>query len=84
MQVSSTLLVPGALVVKEEDKVELLSGLLLPLLSEPQHIRRWHGDGHAIMQHALLRHFRIYDLAQRERNRKFRHTLYISNTTGTV
>lgn len=65
-----TLLVPGALVVKEQNKVEFLSSLLLSLLSEPQHILRRHRDGHAVMQDALLWHVRIYDLPQGNKKKK--------------
>lgn len=71
----SALLVPGAFVVEEENKVEFLSSLLLSLLSESQHILRWHGDGHAVMQHALLRHVRVYDLPGGKEKSGFMHTL---------
>lgn len=74
-----TLLIPGALVVKEENKVEFLSSLLLSLLSEPQHIWRWHRDGHAIMQHALLRHVRIYDLSQGKRKENLGARLHVKH-----
>lgn len=53
---------PGALVVKKEDKEELLSSLGLFLLSQLQHIQRGDRDGDAIVQEALPGHLGIDDL----------------------
>ena len=53
---------PGALVVKKEDKEELLSSLGLFLLSQLQHIQRGNRDGDAIVQEALPGHLGIDDL----------------------
>lgn len=53
---------PGALVVKKEDKEELLASLGLFLLSQLQHIQRRHRDGDAIVQQALPRHLGVDDL----------------------
>ena len=53
---------PGALVVKEEDKEELLSSLGLFLLSQLQHIQRGDRDGNTIVQEALPGHLGIDDL----------------------
>lgn len=52
---------PGALVVKEEDKEELLSSLGLFLLSQLQHIQRGNRDGDTIVQEALPGHLGIDD-----------------------
>lgn len=53
---------PGALVVKEEDKEELLSSLGLFLLSQLQHIQRGNRDGDTIVQEALPGHLGVDDL----------------------
>lgn len=53
---------PGALVVKKEDKEELLSSLGLFLLSQLQHIQWGDRDGDAIVQEALPGHLGIDDL----------------------
>lgn len=53
---------PGALVVKEEDKEELLSSLGLFLLSQLQHIQGGDRDGNTIVQEALPGHLGIDDL----------------------
>lgn len=53
---------PGALVVKEEDKEELLSSLGLFLLSQLQHIQWGDRDGDTIVQEALPGHLGIDDL----------------------
>lgn len=53
---------PGAFIVKEEDKEELLSSLGLFLLSQLQHIQWGDGDGDAIVQKALPGHLGIDDL----------------------
>lgn len=53
---------PRALVVKEEDKEELLSSLGLFLLSQLQHIQWGNRDGDAIVQEALPGHLGIDDL----------------------
>lgn len=53
---------PGALVVKEEDKKELLSSLGLLLLSQLQHVQWRDRDGDTIVQEALPGHLGIDDL----------------------
>lgn len=53
---------PGALVVKKEDKEELLSSLGLFLLSQFQHIQWGDRDGDAIVQEALPGHLGVDDL----------------------
>lgn len=53
---------PCALIVKEEDKKELLSSLGLSLLSQLQHIQWGDRDGDAIVQEALPGHLGIDDL----------------------
>lgn len=53
---------PGALIVKKEDKEELLSSLGLFLLSQLQHIQWGDRDGDAIVQEALPGHLGIDDL----------------------
>lgn len=58
---------PGALVVKKEDKEELLSSLGLFLLSQLQHIQRGDRDGNAIVQEALPGHLGIDDLEVKRR-----------------
>lgn len=58
---------PGALVVKKEDKEELLSSLGLFLLSQLQHIQRGDRDGDAIVKEALPGHLGIDDLEVKRR-----------------
>lgn len=53
---------PGALVVKEEDKEELFSGLGLFLLTQLQHIQWGNRDGDTIVQEALPGHLGVDDL----------------------
>lgn len=53
---------PGALVVKKEDKEELLSSLGLFLLSQLQHIQWGDRDGDTIVQEAFPGHLGIDDL----------------------
>ena len=53
---------PGALVVKEEDKEELLSSLGLLLLSQLQHIQWGNRNGDTIVQEALPGHLGVDDL----------------------
>lgn len=55
-------LLPGAFVVKEEDKEELLSSLCLLLLAQLQHVQWRDRDGDAIVQEALPGHLGIDDL----------------------
>ena len=53
---------PGAFVVKEEDKEELLSSLGLFLLAQLQHIQGGNRDGDTIVQEALPGHLGVDDL----------------------
>lgn len=53
---------PAALVVEEEDEVELLLGLVLHLLSDAEHVHGGDGDGHAVVLAADARHVGVYDL----------------------
>lgn len=53
---------PCPLVVKEEHQVEPLLGLLLPLLPQTEDVFGWDGDGHPVVQQALLGHLWVDDL----------------------
>lgn len=53
---------PCPLVVKEEHQVEPLVGLLLPLLPQTEDVFGWDGDGHPVVQQALLGHLWVDDL----------------------
>lgn len=52
---------PGAFVVKEEDKEELLSSLCLLLLAQLQHVQWRDRDGDTIVKEALPGHLGIDD-----------------------
>lgn len=62
---------PSPLVVKEEHQIEPPVGLLLSLLPQAQNIFGWDGDGHPVVQHALLGHLRIDDLEQSAKHTGF-------------
>lgn len=66
---------PGALVVKEEDKEELLSSLGLFLLSQLQHIQWGDRDGDPIVQEALPGHLGIDDLEVRKKQKQKQHSV---------
>ena len=53
---------PRPLVVKEEHQVELLVGLLLPLLPQTEDLFGWDRDGHPVVQQTLLWHLWVDDL----------------------
>lgn len=53
---------PAALVVEEEDEVEILFGFVLHLFSDAQHVHGRHRDGHAVVLAAHARHVRVDDL----------------------
>lgn len=52
---------PAALVVEEEDEVELLFGFVLHLFSDAEHVHGGHGDGHPVVLAAYARHVRVDD-----------------------
>lgn len=68
-----TLALPSALVVKEEDKVEVLACFLSHLLPQLQHLQGGHRDGDTMMEHAFPRHLGVNDL-QKEQGRAERRT----------
>lgn len=53
---------PAALVVEEEDEVELLLGFVLHLFSDAEHVHGGHGDGHPVVLAAHTRHVGVDDL----------------------
>lgn len=53
---------PCSLVVKEQHQVEPLGGVLLPLLPQMEDVFGWDGDGHPVVQQALLGHLWVDDL----------------------
>lgn len=55
---------PSALVVEEEDKVEVLACFLSHLLPQLQHLQGGHGDGDAVVEHAFPRHLGVNDLPE--------------------
>lgn len=57
---------PSPLVVEEEHQEESLASLLLPGLTQTEHVQWGHGDGHPVMQQALLGHVWVNDLQRHD------------------
>lgn len=53
---------PGALVVEEEDQVEMLPCFLSHLLSQLQYLQGGHRNGDTMVEHPFPGHLRINDL----------------------
>jgi len=53
---------PAALVVEEEDEVEFLFGLVLHLLSDPEHVHGRSGNGHPVVLATDTWHVGVDDL----------------------
>lgn len=53
---------PAALVVEEQDEVQLLFGLVLHLLSDAQHVHGGGGDGNPVVLTADTRHVGVDNL----------------------
>lgn len=64
LHLSMTDHLPRPLVVEEEHQVELLVGILLPLLPQTEDFFGWDWNGHPVVQQTLLWHLWVDDLEQ--------------------